>query len=134
MILLIGATAVSLTALQATINAPRNAFRDCMREASAKARSENVTGDNFEAYMRNSCGVQIGSLRNALQAFNLKNGMAKKAAAADADLTIEDYVASPVEHYRFMTSGAASGAAPAAPAPASAAAAAAAPVSQPPKP
>lgn len=131
MILLIGATAISLTALQATINAPRNAFRECMRQAGVKARSENVTGDNFETYMRNSCGVQIGSLRNALQAFNLKNGMAKKAASADADLTIEDYVASPVEHYRFMTSGAATGAAPAAAAPA---AAAPAPVSQPPKP
>lgn len=105
MILLVGATAITLTALQAVINVPRDAFRECMREASAKARSENVTGDNFEAYMRNSCGVQIGSLRSALQAFNLKNGMAKKAAAADADLTIEDYVASPVEHYRFMTGG-----------------------------
>lgn len=105
MILLVSVTAISLTALQATINAPRDAFRECMRSASSKARSENVKPDDFEVYMRNACGVQIGSLRSALQSFNLKNGMAKKAAAADADLTIEDYVASPVEHYRFTVNG-----------------------------
>ena len=105
MILLIGVTAISLTALQATINAPRDAFRECMRAASKKARSENVKPDDFEAYMRTTCSVQIGSLRSALNAFNLKNGMAKKAAASDADLTIDDYVASPVEHYRFTVGG-----------------------------
>ncbi len=106
MILLVGATTITLTALQAVINVPRDAFRECMRASADKARSENVGADAFEAYMRSSCGVQIGSLRSALQAFNLKNGMAKKAAAADADLTIEDYVSSPVEHYRFMVGGA----------------------------
>ena len=103
MIFVVAATAVSLTALQATINVPREAFRTCMREATSAARSENVKGDDFEAYMRTKCSVQIGSLRSAIQAFNMKNGMAKKAAASDADLTIEDYVASPVEKYKFMS-------------------------------
>lgn len=101
MILLIGATALSLTALQASINVPRDAMRECLKSATTTARSQNVAADAVEAYMRNSCSVQIGSLRSALQSFNMKNGMAKKAAAADADLTVDDYVASPVEHYRF---------------------------------
>lgn len=114
MIFMIGATAVTLAALQATINVPRDAFRACMREASSSAKSENVSGDNFEAYMRNKCSVQLGSLKSAIMAFNVKNGMAKKAAASDADLTIEDYVASPVEHYRFMSGATGSTAAPAA--------------------
>lgn len=119
MIFVIGATAVTLAALQATINVPRDAFRACMREASTSAKSENVKGDDFEAYMRGKCSVQLGSLRSAITAFNLKNGMAKKAAASDADLTIEDYVASPVEHYRFMNGITGSTPAPAAaPAPA----------------
>jgi len=114
MIFVIGATAVSLAALQATINVPRDAFRACMREASTSAKSENVSGDNFEAYMRDKCSVQLGSLKSAITAFNVKNGMAKKAAASDADLTIEDYVASPVEHYRFMSGVTGSTPAPAA--------------------
>lgn len=97
----ISVTAISLTMLQATINAPREAFRQCTRAAASKARSEKVGGDQFEAYMRNSCSVQIGALRSAILAFNVKNGMAKKAAAADADLTVEDYAASPIDQYRF---------------------------------
>lgn len=101
MILLVGATAISLTALQAVINVPRDAMRECLRGATGKARSENVSADNFETYMRGACNVQIGSLRSALTAFNQKNGMARKAAASDADLTIDDYIASPVDHYRF---------------------------------
>lgn len=103
MIFVIAVTTVSLAALQATINVPRDAFRSCMREATSQARSENVKGDDFETYMRTKCSVQLGSLRSAIMAFNLKNGMAKKAAASDADLTIEDYVASPVDHYKFMS-------------------------------
>lgn len=103
MIFVIGVTAVSLAALQATINVPRDAFRACMKEATSSARTENVKGDEFEAYMRGKCSVQLSSLRSAITAFNMKNGMAKKAAASDADLTIEDYVASPVDHYKFMS-------------------------------
>jgi len=119
MILLVSVTAVSLTMLQGAINAPRDAFRECTRAAATKARSENVGGDDFEAYMRNSCSVQIGALRSAVQAFNIKNGMAKKAAAADADLTVEDYAASPIEQYRFKVGIAASNtAAPSQPPPA----------------
>ena len=108
MIFLVSVTAVSLTMLQGAINAPREAFRECTRTAATKARSENVGGDDFEAYMRNSCSVQIGALRSAIQAFNIKNGMAKKAAAADADLTVDDYAASPIDQYRFRVGVAAS--------------------------
>ena len=66
--------------------------------------------------------------------FRLKNGMTRKAAASDADMTVDDYVATPVDNYKYMASvdapkpatPAASSATPA-PTPASA-------PSQPPKP
>lgn len=112
MILAIAVTAISLTMLQATINAPREAFRQCARSAADSARSENVAGDAFEAYMRNSCSAEIGSLRGAIQAFNMKNGMAKKAAAEDAALTADDYAAGPIEKYRSRTAAALPAAAP----------------------
>lgn len=102
MILLGMATTISLTMLQASINVPRDAFRDCLRNASTSAQSEKVVADNFEAYARGKCSVQIKSLRDALIAFDVKNGVAKKAASTGADLTVDDYVASPVEKYRVF--------------------------------
>ena len=102
MILLGLVTTVSLAMLQATINVPRDAFRDCLKSASTAAKSEKVVADNFETYAREKCSVQLDSLRKALIAFDMKNGMARKAAASDADMTVDDYVASPVEKYRVM--------------------------------
>jgi hypothetical protein len=102
MIALLGASAITLTALQAAINAPTQAFRTCLREASTKATSEKVTGDKIEDYLRSACTGQMGTLKDALVAFRLKNGMSKKAAADDAQMTIDDYVATPADNYKFM--------------------------------
>jgi len=100
-IALVGASAIILTALQATINAPTTAFRGCLKEAAAKATAEKVPADAIEAYLRNACTVQMQSLKSAVIAFRMKNGMSRKAAAADADMTAEDYVATPVDNYKF---------------------------------
>jgi hypothetical protein len=102
MIVLLGASALSLAALQASINAPTEAFRGCLREATAKATSEKVGADAIEAYLRNACGVQMSSLKTAVIAFRVKNGMAKKAAADDANMTVDDYLATPVDNYKFL--------------------------------
>ena len=96
------ASAINLAAAQAAIAAPTDAFRGCLREASAKAESEKVTGDAVEEYLRNACTVQMGSLKSALVAFRMKNGMTKKAADSDASMTVDDYVATPVDNYKFM--------------------------------
>ena len=102
MIVLVGATVMYLTALQASISAPTDAFRACLKEASTKATNEKVAGNAYEAYARNACSVQMGSLKNAVIAFRMKNGMGKKAAADDADMTVDDYVATSVDKYQFM--------------------------------
>ncbi len=102
MIALLGASALTLTALQATINAPTEAFRSCLREATAKATGEKVAPDAIEQYLRTACTVQMDSLKSAVVTFRTKNGMARKAAAEDADLTVEDYLAAPVDKYKFM--------------------------------
>jgi hypothetical protein len=102
MIAIVGASAISLSLLQAAIAAPTSAFRDCLREAATKAQNEKVGGDVIEDYLRNACTDQMGALKNAVIAFRIKNGMSKKAAAADADMTVEDYVATPADNYKFM--------------------------------
>ncbi|HVM23665.1 MAG TPA: hypothetical protein VM308_10285 [Sphingomicrobium sp.] len=102
MIALLGASAITLAALQASINAPTDAFRGCLRDAAAKATTEKVAPDAIEAYLREACSKQMATLKEAVIAFRTKNGMARKAAVSDADMTVDDYVATPVEKYQFM--------------------------------
>jgi hypothetical protein len=132
MIVLLAASSIVLTALQASINAPTDAFRGCLRQAVAKATSEKVGGDAIEAYLRNACGAEMQTLKNAVVAFRMKNGMAKKAASSDADMTVDDYIGTPVDNYKYMATMNAPAAKPA-PAPAQPAATPASVSSPPPK-
>jgi hypothetical protein len=102
MIALLVASTINLVSLQATISAPTDAFRGCLREAATKAKSDKVAGDAIEAYLKNACSTQMGTLKGALISFRMKNGMARKAAASDADMTVDDYVATPADNYRFV--------------------------------
>lgn len=130
MIALLGASVIYLTAMQASIAGPTDAFRGCLREAATKAKSEKVAGDAIEAYLKNACTVQMGTLKDALVAFRMKNGMTRKAAGSDAEMTVDDYVATPADNYKFMANmDAPKTAAPATPAPTPAAV-----PTQPPKP
>jgi hypothetical protein len=134
MIALVIASAINLAGLQASIAAPTTAFRGCLREAAEKAKSEKVAGDGIEAYLRNACSAKMNTLKSVLIDFRLKNGMSRKAAASDADMTVDDYIATPVDNYKFMADlekpkAAAPAASNATPAPTPAAA-----PSQPPKP
>jgi hypothetical protein len=101
MIALLAASAINLVAMQASISGPTDAFRGCLREAATKAKSDKVPGDGIEAYLKNACTAQMGTLKDALIAFRMKNGMGKKAAASDADMTVDDYVATPADNYKF---------------------------------
>jgi hypothetical protein len=138
MIALLGASALVLAGLQATIAAPTSAFRGCLHDAASKATSDKVSADTIETYLRGACTVQMGSLKDALVAFRMKNGMTRKAADSDAEMTIDDYVSTPADNYKFMASQNAKAAAPAAPAKPATVTPAAAPAKpaspQPPKP
>ena len=131
MIALLAGTAIQLIAMQASISAPTDAFRGCLREAVTKAKSDKVPGDGIEAYLKTACTAPMGTLKDALVAFRMKNGMTRKAAASDAEMTVDDYIATPADNYKFLAEMNAPKPAPAAvatPAPTPAAA------TQPPKP
>ena len=102
MIILLGASAIYLTALQAVINAPRDAFKACLKESVEKAEAQKVGGDGYEAFVRTACGGQLSSFKSAVVSFDMKNKMSKKDAASDADSMIDDFVSGSVEHYRYM--------------------------------
>lgn len=102
MLILVATSSIVLTALQASINAPADAFRGCLREATTKAKSDKVAPDGIADYFRNNCSVQMDTLRKAVVAFRVKNGMARKAALDDAELTVEDYMAAPIDRYQVI--------------------------------
>jgi len=102
MIALIGASAIFFTALQASINAPTEAFRGCLKSAAAKATESKVAPDGIEDFFKTECSVQMQSLKSAVVAFRVKNGMARKTAVEDANMTVEDYMAAPADRYRFI--------------------------------
>lgn len=137
MIALVAASVLYMSALQAGIAGPTDSFRACLRAAATKAKSEKVTADGIEAYLKNACTPQMGTLSDVLIAFRMKNGMTRKAAVSDAAMTVDDYISTPADNYKFMVGQEAKQAAPPAPAtPAPApkpAATPAAPPSQPPK-
>ena len=74
MIALVAVPVMYLAGLQAVINGPRDAFRNCLKEASVKASSDKVGSDAYEAWVRNACAGQLTTLRNAIVGFNVKNG------------------------------------------------------------
>ena len=129
MIELLFASAINLVAAQASITAPTDAFRGCLREAATKAKSDKVPGDGIENYLKTACTVQMGTLKEALISFRMKNGMSRKAAGNDAEMTVDDYVATPADNYKFVAGMDAKAATPAPPAPTPASA-----PTQPPKP
>ena len=104
MIALLGASALMLAGLQASITAPTTAFRGCLHDAAAKATSDKVSADTIETYLRGACTVQMGALKEALVSFRVKNGITRKQAIGDAEMTIDDYVSTPADNYKFIAS------------------------------
>jgi hypothetical protein len=102
MIALVAASAIFLVATQAAIEAPTKAFRACLKQAGDKAKSEKVAAAGIEAYIRNACVTQGDALKTTIVNFRVKNGMARKSAADDAEMTVDDYVATIVDNYAFM--------------------------------
>lgn len=82
--------AASMQAAAAT--APRQQFVACLKQTVEKANAGKMKPENFGAFARQSCAGQIGSFKQGLVSFDLKNGVGRKRAEADAELQIEDYL------------------------------------------
>ena len=117
MIVLLAASSITLAALQASINAPRDAFKTCLKDASSKALGAKVTAEGYEAYVRTACTGELGSFKTATVKFDMGNKMSRKDASEDADSMISDFVASALDHYKYMAGSALAAKAPATPPP-----------------
>ena len=90
---------VSLFVAQATINAPRQAFTACLKQAVVTATAQKIGADQFSAHAMQVCSAQANSFKDALIGFDVKNGIKRAQAASDAQLQVDDYVAMSGEKY-----------------------------------
>lgn len=96
------ASAIVLAMLQnAAANGARSSLVDCLRTAMADAKKNNVAADAVTAHMKQACGAHEAKLKAALIAIDVKNGVGRKQASADAELQADDYYATQEEKYRY---------------------------------
>jgi hypothetical protein len=109
MISLVIGSAVYLVALQAGIDAPRASFGDCLKQAADKAKAEKMGADAFTEFARTSCSAQAESFKGALIKFDVKHGIKRAQASADADVQIDDYFKSSASSYGAHNKSASTG-------------------------
>jgi hypothetical protein len=88
--------------LQASINAPRDSFRACLKQTSSKAAGAKIGADAYEAYIRTNCSTELGSFKAAVVKFDMGNKMSRKASDDDANSMIGDFVSSSLDNYKYI--------------------------------
>lgn len=99
---------IMLAAVQtAAANGARDTLRTCVKSAMTQAKNDKLTVDAFKTFARTQCANQEASFTAAVWAFDSKNKVSKKQSADDAQLQIEDIVASASDRYEAETKSAA---------------------------
>ena len=102
MIELVVASAIYAVSWQsAAANTARQQLLQCIRDASSKAKDGNVAADNFTAFVKNNCSAQESSLKSAMWSFDSKNKVSRRQSEADAQMQIDDFLATAEERYRM---------------------------------
>lgn len=97
-------TAVIVAALiqSAAINGQRDNYESCLNKAFESAKTQKMPAEALDAHLRQNCAPVEQSFEAALIAFDLKNKVPRKQAAADAQLQVNDLVDNLVERYRSL--------------------------------
>ena len=90
---------IGLTAMQAGIDLPRKNFVACLRQAFDTALTQRVAVPDYGAFLNKTCEGQANNLMSGLVGFDVKNGIRRTQAAADAKAQVDDYVAMSSEKY-----------------------------------
>ena len=97
-------SAIFMAALlqSAAINRQRDAYLTCLKSGIETAKAQKMPATSVEAFLRQNCAAVETSFEASLIAFDVKNKVPRKQAAADAQLQVDDFVASSVERYEIM--------------------------------
>jgi len=99
MISLMIASAIGLTAMQAGIEVPRKNFGACLSSALDAALAQKIAVPDYSAFVAKTCESHANSLRSGLVGFDVKNGVARTRASADAQEQIDEYFTMAAERY-----------------------------------
>ena len=92
-------SAIGLTALQAGIDMPRKNFVACLKGAFETALTQHVATSDYGAFAIKTCDSQANNLKSGLVGFDVKNGVRRTQASADAAAQVDDYIAMSTEKY-----------------------------------
>ena len=99
---MISAVLVAALVQTAAINSQRDSYESCLTTAFEAAKTQKMPAEALDAHLRQSCASVEEKFEAALIAFDLKNKIPRKQAAADAQLQVNDLVDNLVERYRAL--------------------------------
>ncbi|HEU4705073.1 MAG TPA: hypothetical protein VFS45_05145 [Sphingomicrobium sp.] len=97
-------TSILVAALvqSAAINNQRDNYLSCLDKAFEGAKAQKMPAEGLDAHLRQACASIESSFEASLIAFDVKNKVPRKQAAADAQVQVDDFVTSLVERYRAL--------------------------------
>ena len=98
------AGAIGMTALQAGIDVPRKNLGACLSSAVDAATNQKIAVADYRAFVATTCGAQAANLKSGLIGFDVKNGIKRPQATADAQVQIDDYFAMSADRYEAKAS------------------------------
>ena len=88
----------------ASIDAPRSAFRACLKSFESNQMRANVAADAYSAAVKSACPTEAQALSDALIKYDVAMGNKRTAAQENAQRDVEDYRLTSEERYRDMSS------------------------------
>jgi hypothetical protein len=79
----------------------RHDIADCLKQADSRAQSQKIAPEGFVDFARTTCSTAAAPFESALTSTNVKNGMSKRAAAADAADQIKSYYDERLQNYKI---------------------------------
>jgi len=94
-------SALAMASMQtAAADGSRRAFVTCLHDVVDKAKADKVSADGFDAFVEAQCGAAAKSFKSAMVSFDVKNKVSRKQAEADAQSSIDDYLATAADRYK----------------------------------
>ena len=86
-----------------SIDAPRNAFRICLKAFENNQMNAKVAADAYSTAVKSACPTEAQALTDALVKFDVAMGTKRASALANAARDVDDYRLTSDERYRDLT-------------------------------
>lgn len=87
----------------ATIDAPRNAFRACLKTFESNQMKAKVDAGAYATAVKGACPTEAQALAEALIKYDVAMGTKRANAQSNAERDVDDYRLTSEERYRDLT-------------------------------